>query len=229
MRWQVNSSFIVALIVTVCALSYVRLSIAQEVPKAPEEVLDSPKIFHHPGSYQLKGNIIAAHEGPAIQIAAPDVTLDLNGYTISSTLSSGIGIDAPDRNVTIRNGAVRGFDAGIVAGPNCRIRNVRVTESGTGVNVMDSCLVLDNTITDNWGPGLITMFAPEFPMSPGLGIPAFGNNLINNNNGGNENPQVVGAWIEIGTNVCGNTTFCANSTTIISPASILPEKHKNRE
>lgn len=222
MRWQGKNTILVASMVTIFSLNYAGLSIADEVPRVPEEILDSPKVFQYPGSYRLEGNIIAAHPGTAVEIMAPDVTLDLNGYTISSLSGSSVGISSFMENVTIMNGSVRGFSqAGIeVQGRNCRIENVRVTNSGVGVSAFENCLVLDNTITDNMGPGLAFPPAPpSLPDPSGPGMPVFANNIINNNNGGNQSPQVEGAGIEIGANVCGNKTICANTTMIVSPAA----------
>ncbi|MFZ0258246.1 MAG: hypothetical protein WAN46_22025 [Gammaproteobacteria bacterium] len=222
MRWQDKITIIVASMVTIFSLNYAGLSIADEVPSVPEEILDSPKVFQYPGSYRLEGNIIAAHPGNAIEIMAPDVTLDMNGYSISSLSSSSVGISSFMENVTVMNGSVRGFSqAGIdLQGRNCRIQNVRVTNSGIGVSAFENCLVQDNTLTDNTGPGLV--FPPALPSPPDLfgpGMPVFANNIINNNNGGNQSPQVEGAGLEIGTNVCGNKTLCSNATLIVSPAA----------
>lgn len=226
MRWQINGTIIVASLLTASSLGYASLSLAGEVPGVHEEVLDSPKVFQHPGSYRLEGNIIAAHPGNAVEIMAPDVTLDLNGYTINSASGSGVGISSFMENVTVMNGSVRGFSqTGIeLQGRNCRIQDMRVTNSGIGVSVFENCVVQDNTIADNAGPGLVFPPAPTSPPDPfGSGMPVFANNVISNNNGGNQSPQVEGAGLEIGTNVCGNTTFCSNTAMIVSPAARLEE------
>src|SRR5262249_15640649 len=47
-------------------------------------------IITQPGSYYLTGNVAVA-SGSAIVIATNDVTLDLNGFTISSTASPAAG------------------------------------------------------------------------------------------------------------------------------------------
>jgi parallel beta-helix repeat protein len=226
MRWQDTGYSIIVSIITVGALSYGSFSRAQPVSEVPEEVLASPKIFSQPGSYRLKGNIIATYGGNAIEISAPNVTLDLNGYSISGGGGS-TGIFAAVPNATIMNGTVRGFDVGIEGGPNCRIQNLRVTEnSGPGLRVVDNCLVQNNTITFNSGPGVMSVVPPDFP--PDLlitsGIPALLNNIINHNNSGNEFPQVEGQIIEMGTNICANTTFCSSTMNVVSPATHEVEK-----
>lgn len=222
MRWQEKGTFAVTAMAVFVSVICGTGSIAEEVPRVPEEILNSAKVFQYPGSYRLEGNIIAAHPGNAVEIMAPDVTLDLNGYTISSMSGSGVGISSSMENVTVMNGSVRGFNqAGIeLRGRNCRIQELRVSNSGVGIFAVENCLVQNNTITDNSGPGLVFPPAPPSPPDPfGPGMPAFANNVINNNNGGNQSPQVEGAGIEIGANLCGNTTLCSNTTMIVSPAA----------
>ncbi|HEV2454305.1 MAG TPA: right-handed parallel beta-helix repeat-containing protein [Verrucomicrobiae bacterium] len=94
-----------------------------------------------PGSYYLSNNL-AVTSGNAITIAASGVTLDLNGFTLSSTEASpaGYGIYVNDglQNVTILNGNVQGGvtnnGSGVFGGPGffCgiwanNVSNVRVT------------------------------------------------------------------------------------------------------
>ena len=70
------------------------------------------------GSYYLTGNLTVA-TGNAITINADQVTLDLNGFTISSTASPASGtavlLNSARKNVTIKNGHISGtttFSAG---------------------------------------------------------------------------------------------------------------------
>lgn len=64
-----------------------------------------------PGSYYLTRNLTVA-SGNAININTNGVTLDLNGFTISSTVASaagtGISLNGGLRNVTIANGMIQG-------------------------------------------------------------------------------------------------------------------------
>jgi len=65
------------------------------------------------GSYYLTGNLaVGTAGGSAITISADQVTLDLNGFTISSTASPASGtavlINGVRRNVTVTNGHIRG-------------------------------------------------------------------------------------------------------------------------
>ena len=67
-------------------------------------------IISAPGSYYLGGNVTVS-SGNAVTISADDVTLDLNGFTVSSAASpaagTGVVINAV-RNVAVLNGHVHG-------------------------------------------------------------------------------------------------------------------------
>jgi len=109
-----------------------------DAPGAPIQITE-------PGSYILTSNLSVNVNTTAILIQTDDVTLDLNGFTISgpvvcsrgdpttcSTSGLGIGIDAADqRNITVRNGVVRGMgsDGVIVNGRGARVSNLTVTEN----------------------------------------------------------------------------------------------------
>ena len=72
-----------------------------------------------PGVYCLTGNLsLGRVTGRAILINADDVVLDLNGWTLEGTGGSAtetVGIKAYKRkNITIRNGTIRGFYYGIL-------------------------------------------------------------------------------------------------------------------
>lgn len=70
----------------------------------------APVAINSPGRYRLTRDL-AVKGGTAITIQSSDVTLDLNGFTISSSarpaFGSAISIVGARRNVTIRNGKIR--------------------------------------------------------------------------------------------------------------------------
>lgn len=77
-----------------------------------------PYAITQPGSYKLSGNLVVPAGSDGIHILVSNVTLDLNGFSIT-TASSAMGtygvVSKPSTGVepaaiTIRNGAVRGFD-----------------------------------------------------------------------------------------------------------------------
>ena len=77
----------------------------------PRTAIASAVTISVPGSYYLTNNIAVAG-GDAITIAASGVTLDLNGFTVSSTApgatGTGILISGNRRNITISNGFIEG-------------------------------------------------------------------------------------------------------------------------
>src|SRR6516164_9677521 len=85
-------------------------SLDQIEPRTP--ISSAPFTISQPGSYYLTTNL-TVNSGDAIIIATSGVTLDLNGFTISSTVSNaaGTGIllnSGSLRNITIANGFVQG-------------------------------------------------------------------------------------------------------------------------
>jgi hypothetical protein len=98
-----------------------------------------------PGSYYLTANLTIT-SGDAIVITASDVTLDLSGFTLSSTTVSpaaGTGVYIADNlsNITIRNGHIRG---------NTVYNYTDKTFTGTGFrNGIQSSVLNPNTVAEN--------------------------------------------------------------------------------
>lgn len=72
-----------------------------------------PYTISQPGSYKLSGNLQAPAGSNGIVIAASNVTLDLNGFTIfGSSIGLGTGVLLSARNspkaTTVRNGTISG-------------------------------------------------------------------------------------------------------------------------
>lgn len=88
-------------------------------------------VINQPGPYYLTAHIVVPANKAAIHVAAPDVTIDLNGFTISGLLAAGtVGIRATTGeplNLWIRNGTIEFMnDYGIVVvgdGP-CRLSDL---------------------------------------------------------------------------------------------------------
>ena len=177
------------------------------------------------GSYRLTGNLDSGSQ-VAIRISAPDVTLDLNGFTIKgdgTVFIDGVSVGTNSPNVEIRNGTIRDFGRhGIFAlstSPGTRIIDVRAIDNGifglnlenegslvrgctvtgsgsSGIRALGDSTVLGNTVMDNGAVGLTG--------SIGTG---YGKNVFTENNGGSANPQVSGG-VDLGDNVCGTNTTC---------------------
>jgi hypothetical protein len=84
-------------------------TLQQVEPRVP--ISSAPFTISQPGSYYLTTNLTVSG-GDAITIATNGVTLDLNGFTISSTANPASGIavliNAGLRDITIQNGHIRG-------------------------------------------------------------------------------------------------------------------------
>jgi hypothetical protein len=71
-------------------------------------------VISQPGAYVLTANIASAAGKDGISIAASGVTLDLAGFTLSDVLGTNAAIVSNGQDsVTIRNGHIRGWNAGI--------------------------------------------------------------------------------------------------------------------
>lgn len=74
-----------------------------------------PNVISRPGQYVLRRSVEQAGNGPVVVIAADNVTLDLDGYSLSGPggkTSVGIAIEGR-RNVRIRNGNLSGFGTAV--------------------------------------------------------------------------------------------------------------------
>lgn len=81
-----------------------------------------PYKIMQPGSYRLTGPLVAGSNQFAIQIVAPNVVLDLNGFNVQCSADQNIldqaacigdgGAAAPTHNTTIRNGTVTFVESG---------------------------------------------------------------------------------------------------------------------
>jgi hypothetical protein len=126
----------------------------------PGDGQSSSFIISAPGSYYLTGNITGVASRRGINIAASDVTIDLNGFAIIGVASSleGINVSGARTNVTILNGTVRSWAAdGINAGSasNGQYRNLRLSGNGLkGLNAGTNSIVNNCSSLSNTGTGI---------------------------------------------------------------------------
>jgi len=112
------------------------------------------------GSYFLAANIVSLLVGNSvISINANNVTINLNGFTISGPGGAGtaIAINAlGDSGVTIVNGVITRIPgAGIVLGSNSIVSGVQiVNNNGDGIDCGTNCLIAGDIVTGNNGVGL---------------------------------------------------------------------------
>ncbi len=154
------------------------------------------------GSYILNRNLVNSSKNGAdtVLVTASNVTIDLQGFTIMSTVSTtGNGINATGQsNVVIRNGIITGFGgAAIVTGNNGSISAITASGNGSGITCGIGCLASGNVIQGNTGLGLTF----SDPTSGYLGNVMQGNSGNTVGTGG----QVSGGT-SLGQNVCNGTT-----------------------
>ena len=99
------------------------------------------------GSYRLTGNLAAPLGTDAIDVTAPVVTIDLNGFAISGNGS--VGVNATVGDVTVENGTVTGFTTGVNVGNFAIVRNVHADANGSGISVGNNSLVEDCTANNS--------------------------------------------------------------------------------
>lgn len=126
-----------------------------------------PITITQPGSYILTSNLNSAStETNVIEISSSDVSIDLNGFTITgprtctgagNTLectNDGMTADAIDTtaanlaNLAVKNGFVKGFDVGVrltvISG---NVEHVHASENGTGIisgGIISDCIANRN-------------------------------------------------------------------------------------
>lgn len=177
-------------------------TLAQIEPRTP--ISAAAFTIEAPGSYYLTSNITQPALGSgsfALSINAPDVTLDLNGFTVQGG-ETAILLEPGASNVTIRNGTVRGTsgsgifaagfpepgntvrnvtlesitDAAILLGPAASVSDVRMINVGDGVLVGHSSIVTAVSIQAAQRAGFTLgegSIAQHCTVISGLGPPTF--------------------------------------------------------
>ena len=115
-----------------------------------------PYVISNPGSYRLTGNLTVATESvDAIDVNANNVTIDLNGFSITGPTpgaGSGIGIHGESANgITVENGTATGFGGvGVKIASNSIVRNVHADSNNNGIFV-GAYSVVEGCTTNNAG------------------------------------------------------------------------------
>ncbi len=113
-------------------------TLAEVEPRTP--ISELPIIVQEPGSYYLTKNLVVPDGTAGIVIEAPDVTIDLNGYTVSGATANTAGIFgnlAGASRPRVFNGTITNVGAGIyLPGPQAQVYDVTVSVSvSTGIFV----------------------------------------------------------------------------------------------
>jgi len=181
-----------------------------------------PVTIDRGGSYRLTGDLLVAAGTHGIEISAAgaDVTLDLNGFSITGNASydnhNGIHVTAAGR-VRIRNGTIQGFHHGIEASAfSASIDSVHASgayEVGIyagPLSAVTDC-VADGNGPDHYGTGIAvgagsvvrgcTANAQVTGIAAGPNSLVSGNNATNNHNNGTYG---FGVWAQDGCTIVGN-------------------------
>jgi hypothetical protein len=144
-----------------------------------------PFTIDQSGSYFLTGNLTGVPAQNGIIIDADDVTLDLNGFTLTGVVGSLNGISVPNtiHNLTLKNGSVRDWiDHGIDAfnAENSQFSNLKVFDNGEdalddGLRAGSGSTVSQCTAQNNFGDGIqlninciVSQCASRFNMQRGI-------------------------------------------------------------
>src|SRR5579871_3703288 len=110
------------------------------------------------GSYFLAANYVSALKAASIiTVNANNVTINLNGFTISAPIgSTTTAINAAgDSGITIVNGTITSTGNAIVLGTNSTVGGMQlIKNNGDGVDCTSTCLVTNSIITGNTKIGL---------------------------------------------------------------------------
>jgi hypothetical protein len=132
-----------------------------------------PYQINQPGSYKLASDLVVAATGAiGIQVNVSNVSIDLNGFTVSGpavctglggagiscTSLGGIGIFSDIANISVRNGTVTGFGKGIsLTASNYLVEDTQAIANETiGIIVGDGSLVRRNSANYNGTAGILT-------------------------------------------------------------------------
>jgi hypothetical protein len=119
-----------------------------------------PYVISTPGSYKLSSNITVTTPGVnAINIDTSNVTLDLNGFTISGPYvcnangctgsSNSVGVLAWQGDTVVQNGFIKGFFVGTELQMGI-VQNINVSSSYYGIYASEATVRVNTTTSCAW-------------------------------------------------------------------------------
>jgi hypothetical protein len=108
----------------------------------PGDPVGFPAVLNVPGSYKLASNLLPGPNLNGIVVAAPDVTIDLNGFVMSGGPAGGVnnskfGIVGYGDRLTVKNGTIGAFKNGGIYAKDRQyliVENMRIINSYYGIN-----------------------------------------------------------------------------------------------
>jgi len=123
-----------------------------------------PVTICDPGSYRLTSDL-DVNSGIGISIQSPDISIDLNGFTVRATSSAatyGITINGGQDNTTITNGSVTNFSNTAVSLYNdARLEDLNIIGNGLGIAIF-SGMIRDCRIIGNEGDGIYLAYGNNY-------------------------------------------------------------------
>ena len=193
-------------------------SLDQVEPRTPVDAIHTPGgvgieyLISQPGSYYLTTNLVGVSGDIGIYIAASNVTLDLNGFSVlgGSGVFFGIYIGSGNANITVRNGTISGWNAEPGIYNNARhvvLEHLNLSSNEYGLNCANDAVIRDCVVSDNAIDGIV------------LGNNSIVNNCLVQSNAYN-GISVQGAGnVVVGNNFCGNNTSSTLGTSGINITS----------
>jgi len=189
------------------------------------EITAIPVVITVQGIYCLKGNLATSLTvGNMIEIQTNNVTIDFNGFKLGG-LAGGVGTKVSGifalnrKNITLRNGAIRGFAQGVRLGQSTGISSGHLIEDMLldgnrfeGIQVSGSNIVVRRNRVVNTGSGNPGIQAIGISVSGASNIVIAGN-LVS---GTSETDRTTGIAVEGSTliEVRGNTILDTKGATL---------------
>jgi hypothetical protein len=170
----------------------------------PGDASGFPVTLSRPGRYKLSGNLGVPAGEVGIEVTARDVTINFNGFTMSSTVSSSqpaVGISARDiAGLRVMKGTITGFGSAAILNDGLGsaftvIENMRIVNNISGIGIGENVRVLNSTVANNTnGGGIICRSGC-----------AIENNVITGNGG--HGIAMWGGGVVLGNVIVANTNF----------------------
>jgi len=174
-----------------------------------------PYQITQPGSYRLSSDLVVSGSTNAINITTSNVTLDLNGFTITGpgAYSGVYGISDNGTSpvaIAIRNGSLSGwtFAVNLSTCNYCSVQQLSVHGGGSGIYAGTGALISGNILTGgNGGTAISTgpdaLITADTVSGFATGIQAGANSTVSGNaSAGNS----YGIYVVANSTVSGNTT-----------------------
>jgi hypothetical protein len=126
----------------------------------PGDTAGFPITISQPGSYRLDTNLTPGANKAGIEIKAPNVSIDLNGFALDGASVATVGIygNAASISAAIRDGTITRFKSdGINGNAGWEVERVRVVANGRyGIKVGNFFVLTNNIVRGNTSSGIYT-------------------------------------------------------------------------